>query len=268
MYSSFSHENCLCVRITASISCPMEGCIGVKTMMSSQFVIPATHSCLMSLTKQARRPSARTLKPCQSDRLAQLSMLSKSSLDAVLVSFATGCWLLAACVSAQESPRLLLQGRFGGNVSEATGLGSPPLIFSWPASSVYAAFEGDSVNATLTALPPTLPSSGRYAFYLDQAEISVETISPTKSRIDWGLLGLRFGSHNLTITKLSEAGYGEATLDSLTLGQSGRRVLIFAAMCTLRGRLHVNNPLRYFLTVLTGASEQYLHTKAGVLHQN
>ena len=55
----------------------------------------------------------------------------------------------AACVSAQQ---VLLQGRFGGEISEQSGLGTTPLMFTWPASSIYASFEGASVNATISAI--------------------------------------------------------------------------------------------------------------------
>ena len=140
--------------------------------------------------------------------------------------FAAVCLLFAVSVSAQSSPQLLLQGRFGGDVDEDTGLGSLPVVFSWPASSVYATFNSTSINATLSALPPTNTSSqyARFAFYLDQTEAAVETITPNDTTIRWGMTGLRSGLHNLTITKLSEASYGEATLESLTVGRGGRYV--------------------------------------------
>ncbi len=133
------------------------------------------------------------------------------------------CVLCATCASVQTAPQVLLQGRFGGDVNEQNGLGSPPLIFSWPASSIYATFESTSINATLTALPPTVASSQytRFAFYVDQQEIAVETTDPNNTSINWGMSGLTAGVHNLTITKLSEASYGQATLESLTVGTNG-----------------------------------------------
>lgn len=140
------------------------------------------------------------------------------------VAFALGTVLLCIlCAHAQTSPQLLLQGRFGGDVNEQTGLGSLPLIFSWPASSVYASFESDSINATLTALPPSVASSQytRFSFYVDQQEVAVETTNPNSTSISWGMSGLGSGMHNLTVTKLSEASYGEATLETLTLGSGG-----------------------------------------------
>ena len=139
---------------------------------------------------------------------------------------AATCLLLAVGVSAQSSPQLLLQGRFGGDIDEDTGLGSVPVTFSWPASSVYVTFNSTSINATLSALPPTNTSSqyARFAFYLDQTEAAVETMTPNDTTIRWGMTGLRSGLHNLTITKLSEAAYGSATLESLTVGRGGRYV--------------------------------------------
>ena len=136
--------------------------------------------------------------------------------------FAASCLLLALGVASQSSPQLLLQGRFGGDVDEDTGLGSLPVLFSWPASSVYITFDSTSINATLAALPPLNETYGRYAFYLDQTQASVETITPNNTNILWGRDGLSPGSHNLTISKLSEATFGEATLESLTVGTGGR----------------------------------------------
>ena len=96
--------------------------------------------------------------------------------------------LFALCCSAQSGPQVLLQGRFDGNVNHQTGLGSPPLTFSWPASSVYATFQGTAVNATLTALAPTVASSqySRFAFFVDQVEVAVETTNPNSTTIKWG----------------------------------------------------------------------------------
>ena len=132
---------------------------------------------------------------------------------------AATCLLFAVCASAQSSPQLLLQGRFGGDVDKDTGLGSLPMVFSWPASSVYVTFNSTSINAIISALKGG--SYGRYAFYLDQTR-SVETITPDDTRIRWGRSGLRSGPHNLTITMLSEATYGQASLESLTVGRGGR----------------------------------------------
>lgn len=143
---------------------------------------------------------------------------------AVQLLFASSCLLLAVCVSAQsppQDPQLLLQGRFGGDSDESTGLGSLPLVFSWPASSVRVTFDGPSINATLSALPPLNTTYGRFAFYLDNTT-SVETITPNDTTVTWGRSGLSSGPHNLTIQKLSEASYGEASLDTLTVGPDGR----------------------------------------------
>ena len=130
--------------------------------------------------------------------------------------------LLCACVSAQN---VLLQGRFGGETSEQTGLGLPPLTFSWPASSVYTSFEGSSVNATLSALEPegTISSQyTRFVFFLDQQQVALEVTTPNNTTINWGAANLSNGTHNLTITKISEASYGQASLDALTVGEGGR----------------------------------------------
>ena len=129
--------------------------------------------------------------------------------------------LLTVCASAQQ---VLLQGRFAGDVSQRTGLGAPALVFSWPASSIYASFEGASVNATLSALEPSVDSSQstRFIFFVDQQQVALETTEPNSTVINWGAANLGNGTHNLTITKISEASYGQATLDALTAGPGGR----------------------------------------------
>lgn len=166
---------------------------------------------------------------CVLSSLSEIDLTLRSSSasrgQAVMVSsllFAASCLLLALSVASQSSPQLLLQGRFGGDVDEGTGLGSLPVLFSWPASSVYVTFDSTSINATLAALPPLNATYGRYAFYLDQTLTSVETITPNNTSIRWGRDGLRSASHNLTITKLSEASFGEASLEDLTVGTGGR----------------------------------------------
>lgn len=127
----------------------------------------------------------------------------------------------AACVSAQQ---VLLQGRFGGEINEQSGLGTTPLIFSWPASSIYASFEGASVNATISALEPAVDSSQytRFVFYVDQQQVALEATNTNNTVINWDATNLGNGTHNLTITKISEASYGQATLDALTVGSGGR----------------------------------------------
>ena len=168
--------------------------------------------------------------------------MARSSTTDVLLA----CVLIVAVAgaNAQTSAQLLLQGRFGVNVNEQTGLGSLPLIFSWPASSIYATFDSTSINATLTALPATVASSQytRFAFYVDQQEIAVETTNPNSTSINWGMSGLASGMHNLTITKLSEASYGEATLETLTLGANGTYV-----RCLYKRRFYRHFPFSQFL---------------------
>lgn len=131
--------------------------------------------------------------------------------------------LFVATASAQSTPELLLQGRFGGMVNEQTAIGSVPVLFSWPASSVYVSFDSDFVAVMLTNVEPTVASSAynRFAFFIDQQQVAVESSSPQNMVINWSMSGLSTGTHNLTITKLSEASYGQATLDLVTVGPNG-----------------------------------------------
>ena len=111
-----------------------------------------------------------------------------------------GLLLIALYVGARYSSaqpiQVLLQGRFAANIDQ-TGFANLPVLFSWPASSVHASFVGDSVNATVSALPPTQTSSGlvRFAFYVDQRQISVEATNSTSMDILWGTAGLGPGRH-------------------------------------------------------------------------
>ncbi|DBA74311.1 TPA: hypothetical protein ACH3X1_011086 [Trebouxia sp. C0004] len=129
----------------------------------------------------------------------------------------------AGLISAQSSPELLLQGRFGGAINSQTGLGSLPLLFSWPSSSVYTTFTGTSVTVTIAGSAPTTDSAGynRFAFFVDQSQVAIESSTPGNPAIKWEMSGLGAGAHNLTITKLNEASYGEAMLESIVLSSNG-----------------------------------------------
>lgn len=160
-------------------------------------------------------------KPCRKCHTAASLVIfvraKMGSPSALLLS-----WIvLIACTSAQQ---VLLQGRFGGNVSEQTGMGSLPLIFSWPASSIYATFESTSINVTLSALEPAVDSAQytRFVFFLDQQQVALKATDPNAPVINWSASDLSNGIHNLTITKISEASYGQATLNVLNLAPGGR----------------------------------------------
>lgn len=135
-----------------------------------------------------------------------------------------GLSIFATCASPQQ---LLLQGRFASDVSQQTGLASLPVTLSWPASSVYTSFDGNSITVSLSALPGTVISSqySRFAIYLDQQQVAIEATSIDNPAINWETSALGSGRHNLTITKLSEAAYGSASLDTLSVGPGGRRVM-------------------------------------------
>ena len=103
--------------------------------------------------------------------------------------------LRSLMVSAQ-SPQLLLQGRFQGDVDLQTGLATLPLLFSWPASSVHATFTGSSVNATLSAVAPAVnyDAYSRFAFFIDQQQVAIESTTPSQMTITWSAAGLGPGA--------------------------------------------------------------------------
>lgn len=121
------------------------------------------------------------------------------------------------------SPQLLVQGRFGGANGQTATAVSLPVLFSWASSSVYITFRGTEINVTLTALPAAIAYSGynRFSIQIDQQIVATESQDLNNTVIQWGTNDLSDGVHNLTITKLNEPAYGEATLDAVTLGQNG-----------------------------------------------
>ena len=126
---------------------------------------------------------------------------------------------------ALSYPQILLQGRFGSSNDQSYA--KLPVLFSWPSSSVYVSFDSDSINATLSAVTPTVSFSGynRFSFKVDQLEQDIETQDLNNTVITWNASGLGVGPHMLTITKLNEAMYGEATLDALEIGAGGRQAV-------------------------------------------
>jgi len=128
------------------------------------------------------------------------SCVSLAGLTLLYIVFAAA----AGLISAQSSPELLLQGRFGGAINSQTGLGSLPLLFSWPSSSVYTTFTGTSVNVTIAGSAPTTDSAGynRFAFFVDQTQVAIESSTPSNSTIQWEMSGLGTGAHNLTSNAL------------------------------------------------------------------
>ena len=178
-------------------------------------------------------------------------------IRAACIHFTVLLSMLVPCMSAQVV-EVLLQGRFEGEINEQTGLATLPVLFSWPASTVYASFVGNAINATLIALPPTSvqDASARFAFRVDLLQTTVESVSATDNTIHWSADGfgpgkqvlmlhihmkiafgasipslrdrancvMHPGQHNLTITKLSESSYGVISLDALTVAPGGRCV--------------------------------------------
>ncbi|DBA91450.1 TPA: hypothetical protein ACH3X1_003088 [Trebouxia sp. C0004] len=150
---------------------------------------------------------------------------SSTGLTMLVISAAIAVGLFAtlhAVTPALSSPQILLQGRFSSDNDQSRS--KLPILFSWPSSSVYVTFESDSINATLSAVTPTVSFSGynRFSFKVDQTEQDIETHDLSKTVLYWSAAGLGSGPHTLTITKLNEAMYGEATLDAVEIEAGGR----------------------------------------------
>ena len=116
----------------------------------------------------------------------------------VCVGAALLCFLgfsLSPIAAQSGSAQVIPSGRFQGTIDDSTGLAQLPLLFSWPASRVYATFVGDSITATLSTLPPSTiyDAYSRFAFYVDQQLIAIETSSPGATGITWSTTGLGSG---------------------------------------------------------------------------
>ena len=125
--------------------------------------------------------------------------------------------------SGAQTPQLLLQGRVASDY-DSNFADTLPVLLSWPASSVYVTFNSDAISVQLSALPvsDSISVYNRFYFSVDQGDPDIETTDTDTTVISWNATGLNSGIHNLTITKVNEAAYGEATLDSITLAPGGR----------------------------------------------
>lgn len=105
------------------------------------------------------------------------------------------CFTLPAASAQARSAQILPQGRFGGEVNEISGLIQLPLLFSWPASSIYTSFVSDSVYASLSAIPATATYDvdSRFAFYIDEQLVSVESTTLRQTSIFWNATDLGAG---------------------------------------------------------------------------
>lgn len=97
---------------------------------------------------------------------------------------------------ALQAALVAVQGRCGGTIDPSTGLGKLPLLLSWPASSLYLTFTGDSINGTLTAMPPAVTSSAqnRLVFYINDRQVAIRSTSPDDLVIRWSMAGLGSGT--------------------------------------------------------------------------
>ena len=131
-----------------------------------------------------------------------------------------------AKTSHKNFHQLLLQGRFGGDAQGSyASLSALPITYSWPASSASFSFESTAINITISSLPATYSFSGynRFSIQLDQVASIVQTQDPNNTKIQWAARGLNSSVHTLTVTKLSEALYGHASLEAITLAATGRQ---------------------------------------------
>ena len=121
-----------------------------------------------------------------------------SRFDVLLVLVSLCCAALPGILAQAGSARLLLQGRFGGEIDLTTGLGQLPVVFSWPASSVYVSCVGESVGVRLSTLAPTkvYDAYSRFAFFIDDKQAAVDSSDPNAITVDWSRSGLDSGTRS------------------------------------------------------------------------
>ncbi|PRW56696.1 endo-1,4-beta- isoform A [Chlorella sorokiniana] len=140
---------------------------------------------------------------------------------------------LAAAAAA--GPLVRLVGRFFPGDNGAGG--ALPQLFTWSGASASVAFEGaTSVTVSFDGRMSSLPKEheqtravkkdstfpwGFFQFELDGVKVGVGEITASKPQLKWKLI-VSPGPHVLTITKLSEARYGAAWLQSIALPAGGR----------------------------------------------
>ena len=116
---------------------------------------------------------------------------------------------LCAVLVSGQSPSF--NGRFG-----QTANGAPfPQRFSWAASSMYVPFQ-DAQNITIafSRVPGTGPS--HFEIRVDSQLLeSASTVGAGPTYVSVPLAGT--GARTLTITKITEAALGEATVDNVVL---------------------------------------------------
>ena len=133
-------------------------------------------------------------------------------------------WFLAICISVcsllslTQGQQLLTSGRVSDSMD--SGFASLPLTLSWPATSVHAKFQdSNSVTVNFQAGSDSgSATNNSFRFELDGVQYQ-QYIGLSGS---WQHDGLSSGSHDLVVTKLTEAVYGVAVVSSITLESSGR----------------------------------------------
>ena len=138
--------------------------------------------------------------------------------------------MLQRQLRAPEALLLYSAGRTAyasGYTDSSVATASLPLVLSWPATSVIVNFQNsDEVTATFQLYTGGTYSTGnpdiqnRFRFSID-GNTTEQIVRATGS---WSASGLSSGAHALTITKLTEALYGVAVLESVQLSSSGRCV--------------------------------------------
>ncbi|KAI7841724.1 hypothetical protein COHA_004590 [Chlorella ohadii] len=141
----------------------------------------------------------------------------------------------SVAAAAAAGPLVRLVGRFFPGDPGAGG--TLPQLFTWSGASASVAFEGaGSITVSFDGRMSSLPKEHEqtravkkdstfpwvfFQFDLDGVKVGVGELTASKPQLKWRL-NVSPGSHVLTITKLSEARYGAAWLQSISLPSGGR----------------------------------------------
>ncbi len=115
-------------------------------------------------------------------------------------------------VNVASSQNLYFNGRFPQQKSNEAGF---PVRLTWASSSVYVPFQG-SGGITVSLSSTSATGSSQIELRLDSKLVESATVnSTTPSTVSVPIMGS--GSHLLVVTKITEALFGEATLNNVYL---------------------------------------------------
>jgi hypothetical protein len=149
--------------------------------------------------------------------LSFTTMMTRQSL------FCVSIVLLSVEPAVVRAQMLLAQGRVE-SAEQHGNLVALPAILSWAATTTTASFQNaTSITISVEALPGGLDFDfNNFRVELDGTPIGDFATTPDEPNITWTYTDMSRTDHNLSLVKLTEAIYGRASLQNITLSQGGR----------------------------------------------